>query len=218
MDVAVRIPGVDHPAHKWKETAPAIRRALEADQRFDVRIVEDHEWLASDVLFDYDLVMLHFRNSKPTRRIEKIRENLVKFVKQGKGVALVHFACGAFPEWAGFEQIAGKVYDRKKPAHDARGPFTVEIVAPDHPITRGMADFEADDELYTCLSGDVPVEVLATARSKGTGKDEPVAFTLEVGEGRVFHTSLGHDVKAIEIPAVGDLLRRGCLWASGNGP
>ena len=77
-----------------------------------------------------------------------------------------------------------------------------------------MHDFQADDELYTCLVGETPIEVLAVARSKMTGKDHPMAFVFEYGKGRVFHTPLGHDVRAIEMPGVAELIRRGCLWAA----
>jgi type 1 glutamine amidotransferase len=78
-----------------------------------------------------------------------------------------------------------------------------------------MQAFETDDELYTCLAGDRPVEVLATARSKVDGKVYPMAFVLNYGKGRVFHTALGHDVKAITNPNVAELFRRGCAWAAG---
>ena len=81
-----------------------------------------------------------------------------------------------------------------------------------------MRDFRADDELYICLMGDRPVDLLATAHSKLSGKDEPMAFAFEYGKGRVFHTPLGHDVSAIEMPGVAELLRRGCLWAAGRQP
>ena len=81
-----------------------------------------------------------------------------------------------------------------------------------------MRDFQADDELYTCLVGDRPVEILATAHSKITDKDHPMAFVFKYGKGRVFHTPLGHDTRAIEMPGVAELLRRGCLWAAGREP
>jgi type 1 glutamine amidotransferase len=45
-----------------------------------------------------------------------------------------------------------------------------------------------------------------------------MAFAFEYGKGRVFHTPLGHDVRAIEIPGTAELLRRGCLWAAGRKP
>ncbi len=211
------VTGVDHPAHLWKETAPAIRGVLEKDKRLEVRIVEDHEFLASDAIFDYDVVFLHFKDYQPIARAKVIHDNLVKFVKQGKGLVVFHFACGAFEEWPEFGELAGKVWDRKT-AHDPRGPFTVRITDTAHPITRGMKDFQADDELYTCLIGDRPVNVLAVARSKVTGKDHPMAMAFEYGRGRVFNTPLGHDVRAIQIPEVAELIRRGCVWAAGRQP
>jgi len=213
----VIITGVDYRGHKWQETAPAIRDLLQEGGRFDVRIVEDPDFLASDEVFDFDEVFLHFKNYEPLNQGEKAKENLTKFVKQGKGLVVFHFACGAFEDWPEFAELVGKVWDQKT-SHDPRGPFTVHITDTEHPITRAMRDFEADDELYICLIGDRPVDVLATARSKKTGKDHPMAFAFQFGRGRVFHTPLGHDVKAIQVPGTTELIRRGCAWAAGREP
>jgi len=209
------VTGEDHPGHLWKETWPIVRKVLEKDKRFDVRIVEDPDFLASPTVANYDVIFLHFKNYSPLAHAAAAKENLAKLVKQGKGLVLFHFACGAFEDWPDFVNLAGKVWDRKT-GHDPRGPFMVKITDPQHPITRGMRDFLADDELYTCLVGDIPVKVLATARSKQTGKDHPMAFVFKYGKGRVFHTPLGHDVRAIEIHGVAELIRRGSLWAAGK--
>jgi uncharacterized protein len=184
-----------------------------------VRIVEDPEFLASTAVADYDVIFLHFctENHKQFVREKQIRENLATLVKQGKGLVALHFACGAFEDWPEYANLVGKVWDRKN-THDPRGPFQVQIVQKEHSITRGMKDFQADDELYICLTGQRPVEVLATAHSKITNKDHPMAFVFEYGKGRVFHTPLGHDVRAIEMPGVAELLRRGCLWTAGKLP
>ena len=139
----------------------------------------------------------------------------MNFVKQGKGLVLLHFACGAFPDWPEFQQLAGKVWDGVT-THDPRGKFTVKIVDANHPVTRGMKDFEADDELYFCLTGQREVNVLAVARSKVKGTDQPMAFAFSYGKGRVFHTPLGHDARAFEMPGVAELIRRGTAWAAGR--
>ena len=226
------VTGIDPVGHPWRETAPAIRKVLEADKRIDARIVEDPAFLASPAVSDYDVVCLnfknisdddvtrwHFVNDLPLLRATQVRENLAELVRRGKGLVVLHFACGAFDDWPEFAKLAGRVWNRDPAhSHDPRGPFTVKIVQPQHPITQGMKDFEADDELFTCLVGERPVEVLATADSKVTDQDHPMAFVFEYGKGRVFHTPLGHDVRAIEMPGVAELIRRRCLWAAGRQP
>ena len=127
---------------------------------------------------------------------------------------LVHFACGAWQDWPEFKTLVGRVWDPKLRGHDPHGQFTVEIADPEHPTVKGMSAFETTDELYTCLTGDAPIHPVATARSKVDQKVYPMAFVLDDGKGRVFHTVLGHDLKAITNSAVPELLRRGCAWAA----
>jgi type 1 glutamine amidotransferase len=81
-----------------------------------------------------------------------------------------------------------------------------------------MTDFDTQDELYTCLIGDHPIEVLAQAKSKVDAKYYPMAFVSQYGKGRTFHCVLGHDAKALSVPAVQELHRRGCAWAAGLPP
>jgi type 1 glutamine amidotransferase len=65
----------------------------------------------------------------------------------------------------------------------------------------------------------VPIHVVAKATSKVDKKDYPMAFVLDCGKGKVFHTVLGHDVTAYtSTPGVGELMRRGCAWAAGINP
>jgi type 1 glutamine amidotransferase len=210
------VTGQDYPSHHWRETTPVLRRQLEQDSRFVTRVAEDPRLLDSAAIRDYDVVLLHFMNWETPSPGPAARENLNRYVRNGGGLVLVHFACGAWQDWPGFVELAGRVWDPKLRPHDPRGPFTVTPTAVPHPITAGMKPFETDDELYTCLAGKTPITVLATARSKVDGKDYPMAFVLTPGKGRVFHTPLGHDVKALGNPAVGELLRRGTAWAAGR--
>ena len=211
------VTGVDHPAHDWNKTTPVICELLEKDKQFAVRVIKDPNLLASAALFDVDVVFLHFRNDKPLAQEQQVRANLAKFVEQGGGLVGLHFACGAFGDWPEFRNLVGKVWDGKN-SHDPRGPFTVEFTAAEHPITRGMSDFETDDELYIGLVGERPVQLLAAARSKLTGHDHPMAFAFQYGSGRVFQTPLGHDERAIRTPGTAELIRRGCAWVASVDP
>jgi uncharacterized protein len=218
------VTGVDYPGHLWRQTAPALAEALRKDSRLEVVTVEDPAFLDSAAINQYDLILLHFQNWQRPAPGEQARENLRQFVASGRGVALVHFACGAwYGEWPEFAKIAGRAWFGPNPGpgkqqHDPYGPFRVELAKPEHPVVRGMADFETQDELYTCLTGDHPIEVVAQAKAKADGKYYPIALVSHYGKGRTFHCVLGHDAKALSFPGAQELYRRGCAWAAGLAP
>ena len=147
------VTGVDYPGHKWKLTAPVLAKAIAADKRLEVTITADPNELASDKLGDYDVIVLHFMDWEVPDPGPKARANLKDAVQSGKGLVLVHFACGAFHNWDKFKDLAGRVYDPDKRGHDPYGKFRVDIVNKSHPITKGLVSFETVDELYTCLAG-----------------------------------------------------------------
>jgi len=213
------ITGIDYPGHHWKETAPVLADLLRKDPRLAVDVADDWQAaLASPKLHDYDAVVLHMMNWKTPDPPPATLANFQRFVADGGGLVLVHFACGAFQKWPEFVKIAGRVWNPKLRGHDPRGKFTVNPTDVKHPITEGMKPFVTLDELYTCLDGDTPITILATATSKVDKKLYPMAFVLTYGKGRVFHCPLGHDVRAFAAEGVGELFRRGTAWAAGLPP
>lgn len=105
--------------------------------------------------------------------------------------------------------------------HAPANEFVVTIRDHDHPITRGLPDFwmHSKDECYSKLRG--PAEnmtILATAcdspELKQAGRNEPMLMTIRYHDGRVFHTTLGHDDYSIE--GVGFIVTflRGAEWAA----
>ncbi len=212
------VTGIDYPGHKWQLTAPVLAEAIGADERLEVTINEEPNDLAGDELANYDVIVLHFMNWEVPDPGPAARANLKGVVASGKGLVLVHFACGAFQQWPEFVELAGRVWDPNLRGHDPYGKFTVKITDPQHPAMKGMSDFETVDELYTCLTGQTPIKVLATATSKVDGKDYPMAFVLDSGKGRVFHSVLGHDVEAFASDDVKRLFRNACVWCAGLEP
>ena len=51
-------------------------------------------------------------------------------------------------------------------------------------------------------------------RIKGT--TIPVVWKKKYGKGRIFYTSLGHNIKVFEIPEAMTIMKRGILWAIGE--
>jgi uncharacterized protein len=75
------------------------------------------------------------------------------------------------------------------------------------------------DEIYDRLRG--PAEnmiVLATAHATqatgGSGRHEPQFMVLSYGKGRIFHSCLGHDIRAFQGLGFQVVLQRGTEWAA----
>ena len=92
------------------------------------------------------------------------------------------------------EETPGKA-GKHGDAHD----FLVVQRNGEHPIMEGLPEswLHGNDELYGALRGPAKnLTILATAFSDtakgGTGRDEPVLFTIDYGAGRIFHDALGH--------------------------
>lgn len=105
--------------------------------------------------------------------------------------------------------------------HGAQHDFSVIVRDPGHPITRGMPREwkHVKDELYDKLRGPAgKMQVLATAYADpaqgGSGRHEPMLFTIEFGKGRVFHTPMGHADYSQECVGFIATLQRGAEWAA----
>ena len=210
------ITGFDVKAHNWRATTAFVRDVLEQEGQCDVRVSEDIGILDSPSLDKYDVIVLNYGFWAAPEPSAKGKSNLLDFVKRGKGLVALHFACSSFQEWDEYGKLLGRVWKKGIGGHGPRGPFTVKIETPDHPITRGIGAFEMNDELYARLSGDEPITVLASADSDWSKKTEPILWVKHYGKGRVVHNVLGHDVKARRTPPYPTLLKRSVAWAAGR--
>jgi type 1 glutamine amidotransferase len=189
-------------------------------------------------LANYDVVLSNY-NGEPWS--QELNNDLDSLLKEGKiGLVIVHAANNAFSHWTEYNRMIGmgwrnnkggeRLYlnDRGQPVkvaagqgdgsgHRYVGPFTVTIRNPEHPITKGMPKewLHVRDELYDNMRGPIEnVTLLATAYSSGTKAHEPMIWTVRYGQGRVFHTPMGHDANAMRCWGFAATLARGTEWAA----
>ncbi len=105
--------------------------------------------------------------------------------------------------------------------HGKRLAFQVTMRDRKHPIAKGLPPvwMHAGDELYDSLCGPArDFTLLGTAHSlpenHGTNEEEPMLLTVRYGKGRIFHTTLGHDVPAMECVGFISTFERGTEWAA----
>ncbi|MCA9035105.1 MAG: ThuA domain-containing protein [Planctomycetaceae bacterium] len=170
------------------------------------------------------------------------QKSFEQFVQNGGGFVVIHAADNSFPEWPAYNEMIGLggwggrnqksgpyVYvndngdlvrdttEGKGGNHGAQWEFPVVIRDTEHPITKGMPRewLHTKDELYDQLRGPaVNMQILATAESQVTHRHEPMMFTIRYGNGRIFHTPMGHAEYSQECVGFITTLLRGTEWAA----
>ena len=110
-------------------------------------------------------------------------------------------------------------------SHGQQHAFVMDTRAPAHPIMAGLPAqwLHAKDELYDRLRGPaknvtVLASALSTKESGGSGEHEPLLMVIPFGQGRVFHTALGHnngaDLTAQKCAGFITTFQRGTEWAA----
>jgi type 1 glutamine amidotransferase len=102
--------------------------------------------------------------------------------------------------------------------HDSQRPMTIETVAPNHPIMRGVPQkWETiPEELYELEKVWPTMTPLAQSFSVESKKTYPVMWTNTHGKAKVFVTSLGHNTEMIANPLYLDIVGRALLWTTGH--
>ena len=216
--------------HDCTRSSPFVRDLLNASGRFDVTLTEDPSAALedADALKNWDLIFSDYNGPEWS---DAAKANFEAAVRSGTGLVILHAADNAFKGWVEYEKMCALMW-REGTGHGAYHEFEIKITDRDHPITRGMADFRLWDELYHRLvhMHESHHRILATAYSDpetgGTGNDEPMMAVTQYGQGRVYHSVMGHvwpgdpegnptcSMRTFENQDFQQTLLRGAEWAA----
>ena len=194
----------------------------------DITYVEaaqkDHSELFEDISgWDYDVIVLY----NMTQNISPKRQENFKSLLRDKGVGLVglHHAEAAFQDWDEYRRIIGAKYPLKDQTiegvafktgtykHDV--DLTVRIADRNHPITRGLSDFDIHDESYKGLWFARDNHVLLTTDHETS--DKSIGWVRpNYGKARVCFFQGGHDSKAYANPNFREIVVRAIRWSAGR--
>lgn len=202
--------------HDVHRVARANRLLLDSAGAFDVTVVCDgpglgdvgfDEYLSGNAIGDCDAVIFNCGNYRfNTPEEQKLLENAVA---GGKGFVFLHgdhpcyWVEAGMQPWAELEKMAMLMW-REPTSHGDYGNHHITISNAEHPITRGLEDFDTRDEVFCTMKNihDVPFTTLAAAYSDpnvisrhgqpGTGCQEPVVLVGQYGKGRTYNQVLGH--------------------------
>ena len=197
MKILLVTDGVFHPL------LPAVRRLQRALAKVDglnFKHVRSVEHLPDD-LEGYAAVVLYFHHKEIS---QAALQRLEDFISSGGGVLGVHSATASFKQEARYFDILGGRFT----GHGAVKKFEImhcgeEGVFPSSPA------FSVYDELYFHdLNPNIKVQYM-TIRE---GKEVPVVWTYQYGQGKVCYAMPGHTIRSMKNPAVQKILQEGLKW------
>jgi type 1 glutamine amidotransferase len=166
----------------------------------------------------YDVVLLY---DMPEAISEQEKKDFTDCLEAGKGLVVWHHAYCSYQGWPEYQKIIGGRY-HQEPWTDNQGvehtastykhdvQFHVKVADPEHPVTKGIEDFDILDETYGGGSVNPGVHVLLTTNEPGSMPS--VAWTNRYGESKIVTILLGHDNHAWTNPDFVKLLTQAIIW------
>jgi type 1 glutamine amidotransferase len=206
--------------HQPKEVAEVFRGLLAAEG-YQVEVSDTLDSFKDEAkLMNLDLIVPIWTMGEITG--EQVTPVLKAVRDGGVGIAGCHGGmCDAFRKNCDWQFMTGGQWVAH-PGNDGV-KYKIRIKDPDHPITRGMKDFDVTSEQYY-MHVDPAIRVLATTTYPTAGVEGPhnangfvevpQVWTKYYGKGRVFYNALGHHADIFDIPEAKEMMRRGFKWAA----
>jgi uncharacterized protein len=178
-----------------------------------------HARLKAGVSRQYDVLVLYDMHQEIT---DEAKADFLARLKEGKGLVVLHHAIASYGQWPEYAKIIGARYylgktmvdgvEKPQSVYQHGVHFKIHVINLNHPITRGMKDYEILDETYNGFDVSPECKPLLTT-------DEPlskptIAWTKTYGPSRVVYLQSGHDHTAYENPNYRKILEQAIRWAA----
>ena len=199
--------------HMYEHECKLLAHCLKQTRGVEATVAQD--WPDKSQLDHVRSLVFYSRPAGDIALSAEHRELFNQLMKEGVGLAAIHWATGAEKErgeeyssllggWFNFAHAGLKVDTQLLEQQD-----------PKHPICRGWKPYQLHDEFYLNMKfhdGAIPV-----LKVKVDGKDQVVAWVMErpnSHEGRSFGTTLGHFHENFGLPDFRRAVVNGILWSA----
>lgn len=168
---------------------------------------------------DYDVLVLYDMYQPITAEVQA---DFVARLKEGKGLVVLHHAIASYQGWPEYAKMIGAKYyleptvvggvEKKRSGYKHDMKFTLHVADTNHPITRGLKDFEIHDETYKWF--DVAADCHPLLTTTEPESNPVVAWSKTYEAARVVYLQSGHDHFAFENPNFRKLLQQAIRWAA----
>ncbi len=143
----------------------------------------------------------------------KPKTALERLYKNGQGIVLIHHAILAWREWDLWNEAVG--FKTRSFKYKPNINMSIKIADKNHPVTKGLNDFEIVDEGYILNSKhDGKGKVLLTTQHENAMQE--VVWTRKCQNSNVFCIALGHDNLAWSNPGFQRVVSNGMQWSAGK--
>jgi type 1 glutamine amidotransferase len=221
----------------YHRSIPVVNEALrlmgQKTKAFTVTMVtDDYSVFTPERLAMFDIICLNNTTNlkfDPEKTPDRCRA-LMDFVRSGKGLVGVHAAADNFNQWPEAMEMMGNRFTGHP--WGGGGTWAIKLDEPDHPLLAPFKGkgFKINDEIYrtdaplysrdkfrVLMSLDMNDPTTRNVRDFRPGdEDVGISWIREVGRGRLFYCSLGHNNHLFWNPAILEHYLRGIQFAAGD--
>ncbi len=167
----------------------------------------------------YDVIVTYDFNQKIP---DEAKTDLMDRLKEGKGLVVLHHAIATYPDWPEYWKIIGAHYyleptvvdgvQKKRSAYEHGRHFRIHVADPQHPVTRGVKDYDIVDETYKWF--DVAKDCHPLLTTEDPESNPVIGWAKTYEKARVVYMESGHDHLAYENPSFQQVLQQAIEWTA----